>query len=336
MKTDNSLNANSLSRDYDLDYVNDALIHAPESNLSNETLSFLNTVATTMVNELEPVRISTKPQFSYFSGNPLAVALGFFQQISNDLAYDKIQHLLNNSDACSVQLNIGNQSRGVVNVEGNRTDIRVETTNTSEDIFVSIHELAHTLDLDPTTSNGSNPTRDTLGEVAPIVYELIASQELVGSTAINLNDSQQITEQLSQIMYLDTLESAVRLALVKKQRNNWSGRVDRYDLADQINDLGVDNTTIATLIDRAESHFKTGYKPYRYMIAQLLAPTIYNDYTTNQSETLANLNAFQSAVSNNDLSTALTSIGLKINHLDLGQLIETVNCFNNAYAKIAI
>ena len=310
-----------LISDGDLEFVNEALVNCPESHFGNEQRKILGDIASSIIANADQPKIDESYQFAEFTGNPLAVALGFYQQIGNPLMADRAQALLDGlDDRFDVVLAADKHSTGFVKTTDQKSTIYINQNRTTEDIFTAIHEIAHPFDLDDQTSNGSNPTRDVLGEVTPIALELIACSQLTKTGAINPLDAKSKIAELHQATYYNATETKLRLDLLDKTQRSWTGKISHRDFTETVEQLGIDDESLHIFLNRAASHIRADYRPYRYMIARLLSPKIYRGYQDNPSATMACLNDFQNAVSNDNLSLALRSIDVRLDDLNLAEL----------------
>lgn len=310
-----------LISDGDLEFVNEALVDFPESHFGNEQRKILGDIANSIIANANQPKIDESYQFTEFTGNPLAVALGFFQQINNPLMASKVQALLDGfDDRFSVELTNDRRSTGNVKTANHKSIICISQNGTTEDIFTAIHEIAHPFDLDTHTPSGNNPARDVLGEVVPIALELIACDQLAENGAITSSDATSKVAELCQATYYNTVETKLRLDLLDRTQRSWTGKIDHPEFARAIEQLNIDKKALPLFLNRSASHIRTDYRPYRYMIARLLSPKIYRHYQANPTETMANLNNFQHAISNNNIESALHSIDIELDSLNLSEL----------------
>lgn len=310
-----------LISDGDLEFANRALANCPEAYFDRQHQELLDNIATSIIANSNQPKIDEVYKFSKFNGNPLAVALGFFQQISNPLMVSKAQALLDGfDDRFSVELTNDRRSTGNVKTVNHKSTICINQNGTTDDIFTAIHEIAHPFDFDIHTPSGNNPTRDVLGEVAPITLELIACDQLVEDGAVTPSDTTSKVAELCQATYYNTIETKFRLNLLDRARRSWTGKINHREFAKAIEQLGIGEKTIPLFLNRSASHIRTDYRPYRYMIARLLSPKIYLDYQTDPARTMANLNNFQHAISDNNIESALHSIDVELDSLNLPEL----------------
>lgn len=310
-----------LISDDDLEFANRALANCPEVHFNRQHQELLDSIATSVIANANRPKIDEAYEFSKFSGNPLAVALGFFQQIDNPPMADRAQALLDGlDDRFSVELTNDRRSTGNVKTANHKSIICISQNGTTEDIFTAIHEIAHPFDLDTHTPSGNNPARDVLGEVVPIALELIACDQLAENGAITSSDATSKVAELRQATYYNTVETKLRLDLLDRTQRSWTGKVDHPEFARAIEQLNIDKKALPLFLNRSASHIRTDYRPYRYMIARLLSPKIYRHYQANPTGTMTNLNNFQHAISNNNIESALHSIDVELDSLNLPEL----------------
>ena len=234
---------------------------------------------------------------------------------------DRAQALLDGlDDRFDVVLAADKRSTGFVKTVDQKSTICINQNGTTEDIFTAIHEIAHPFDFDNKSADGSNPTRDTLGEVAPIALELIACDQLTKNGAITLSDAESKIAELRQATYYNAVETKFRLNLLDRAHRSWTGKIDHREFIDAIEQLKMEKNTIPLFLNRTANHIRADYRPYRYMIARLLSPKIYQDFQADPAKTITNLNNFQRAVSNNNLELALSSVGVESDNLNLPEL----------------
>ena len=205
--------------------------------------------------------------------------------------------------------------------------VSIGRNGTTDDIFTAIHELAHTIDLDARTPDGNNRTRHLLGEVAPIAYEMIASHVLMRNQAITQHDSQLRQRLMAATLYRDTVESYIRLELVSLQRSSWSNSIETRDIINVVDSLGINATQARELAMRLNHHVQTGYQPHRYMIANLLVPTIVSGYQ-HGTMSISQLEQFQQRVKDDKFDGSLHSLNITANRQSIDELITNINTFN--------
>lgn len=323
MRILNSYNSaeKKLISDDDLEFANRALANCPEVHFNRQHQELLDSIATSVIANANRPKIDEAYEFSKFSGNPLAVALGFFQQIDNPPMADRAQALLDGlDDRFDVVLAADKHSTGFVKTTDQKSTICINQNGTTEDVFTAIHEIAHPFDFDNKSADGSNPTRDTLGEVAPIALELVACDQLTKNGAITSSDAESKIAELRQATYYNAVETKFRLNLLDRAHRSWTGKIDHREFIDAIEQLKIEKNTIPLFLNRTANHIRADYRPYRYMIARLLSPKIYQDFQADPAKTITNLNNFQRAVSNNNLELALQSVGVEPDNLNLSRL----------------
>lgn len=323
MRILNSYNSaeKKLISDDDLEFANRALANCPEVHFNRQHQELLDSIATSVIANANQPKIDEAYEFSKFSGNPLAVALGFFQQIDNPPMADRAQALLDGlDDRFDVVLAADKHSTGFVKTTDQKSTICINQNGTTEDVFTAIHEIAHPFDFDNKSADGSNPTRDTLGEVAPIALELIACDQLTKNGAITSSDAESKIAELRQATYYNAVETKFRLNLLDRAHRSWTGKIDHREFIDAIEQLKMEKNTIPLFLNRTANHIRADYRPYRYMIARLLSPKIYQDFQADPAKTITNLNNFQRSVSNNNLELALQSVGVEPDNLNLSRL----------------
>lgn len=323
MRILNSYNSaeKKLISDDDLKFANRVLANCPEAHFNRQHQKLLDSIATAIIANASQPKIDEVYEFFKFNGNPLAVTLGFFQQIDNPPMADRAQALLDGlDDRFDVVLAADKRSTGFVKTTDQKSTICINQNGTTEDIFTAIHEIAHPFDFDNKSADGSNPTRDTLGEVAPIALELIACDQLTKNGAITLSDAESKIAELRQATYYNAVETKFRLNLLDRAHRSWTGKIDHREFIDAIEQLKMEKNTIPLFLNRTANHIRTDYRPYRYMIARLLSPKIYQDFQVDPAKTMADLNNFQRAVSNNNLELALQSVGVEPDNLNLPRL----------------
>ena len=285
--------------------INRLVQHLPEQYMNRADRQTLSDIAHQMADHLSPVEMPPVVNFESFHGNPLAVALGFFYDTSSHQTAEYIQNV----------------------IDGGNPQIRVGKNSTTDDIFTAIHELVHTIDLDGHTPDGNNRTRHLLGEVAPIAYEMIASHVLMRNRAITPHDSQLKQRLMAATLYRDTVESYIRLELVSRQHSSWSNGIETCDIAHIIDSLGMNVTQARELAMLLNHHVQVGYQPHRYMIANLLVPTIVDEYQQDSSS-ISKLEQFQQCVKNNQFDDALTTLSITANEQGIDELVANINTFN--------
>lgn len=323
MRMLNSYNSaeKKLISDDDLEFANRALVNCPEAHFNRQHQELLDSIATSVIANANRPKIDKIYEFSKFNGNPLAVTLGFFQQIDNPPMADRAQALLDGlDDRFDVVLATDKRSTGFVKTTNQKSTICINQNGTTEDIFTAIHEIAHPFDFDNKSADGSNPTRDALGEVAPIALELIACDQLTKNGAITLSDAESKIAELRQATYYNAVETKLRLNLLDRAHRSWTGKIDHREFIDAIEQLKMEKNAIPLFLSRTANHIRADYRPYRYMIARLLSPKIYQDFQVDPAKTMADLNNFQRAVSNNNLELALSSVGVEPDNLNLPRL----------------
>ena len=312
--------------------INRLVHHLPEQHMDRADRQTLSDIAHQMADHLSPVEMPPVVNFESFHGNPLAVALGFFYDTSSHQTAEYIQNVIDGGNPqIRVDLHSGlnNKNDGVVATNNYQSVVSISENSTTDDIFIAIHELAHTIDLDTRTPDGNNRTRHLLGEVAPIAYEMIASHVLMKNQAIAPHDSQLKQRLMAATLYHDTVESYIRLELVSLQRSSWSNSIETRDIISVVDSLGINATQARELAMRLNHHVQVGYQPHRYMIANLLVPTIVDEYQQDSSS-ISKLEQFQQCVKNNQFDNALTTLSITANEQGIDELITNINAFNRA------
>ena len=312
--------------------INRLVHHLPEQHLDWVERQALSNIARQMASRLNPVEMPPVVNFESFHGNPLAVALGFFYDTSSHQTTRYIQDIVDGKNP-QIRINRYSESNGknegVVATNNYQSVVSIGGSSTIDDIFTAIHELAHTIDLDGHTPDGNNRTRNLLGEVAPITYEMIASQSLMRNQAITPHDSQLKQRLMVATLYRDTIESYVRLELVNRQHSSWSSSIETRDIADIVDSLGMNATQARELAMHLNHHVQTGYQPHRYMIANLLMPTIASSYQ-HGTMTISQLEQFQRCIRDDKFDNALHSLSIMANEQSIDELITNINAFNRA------
>lgn len=312
--------------------INRLVHHLPEQHLDWVERQALSNIARQMASRLNPVEMPPVVHFESFHGNPLAVALGFFYDTSSHQTAEYIQNVIDGGNPqIRVDLHSGlnNKNDGVVATNNYQSVVSISENSTTDDIFIAIHELAHTIDLDTRTPDGSNRTRHLLGEVAPIAYEMIASHVLMKNQAIAPHDSQLKQHLMMATLHRDTIESYVRLELVNRQHSSWSNGIETCDIAHIIDSLGMNVTQARGLAMRLSHHVQAGYQPHRYMITNLLMPTIVSKYQHGVMS-INHLEQFQRCVRDDKFDDALHSLSIMANEQSIDELITNINAFNRA------
>lgn len=208
-----------------------------------------------------------------------------------------------------------------VHNNGKRTVMFIPLNGTIEDIYLLVHEISHTFDLN-IENDSRNGTRNILGEVTPAVFEALLSEYFIKSG----NKKQDVyrREKGGTISkYDDGVETYTKLVLMDLIKRKGEITIEDIQKIQKEANLGTD--TIKYILGRLlNSPADVDYRA-RYMIAQLAYPYIVDKYKREPQKTMEEIKKYFRAIQENDFGNALESLGLSVEEHTIDLLISINN-----------
>lgn len=212
-----------------------------------------------------------------------------------------------------------------VHNNGKRTVMFVPLNGNIEDIYLLVHEISHTFDLN-IENDSINGTRNILGEVTPAVFEALLSEYLI-KNGINIQDILRKEKGGTISKYDDAVETYAKLVLMNLMKSK--GEITIEDIQEIQKKSNLGTNTIKYILGRMlESPEDVDYRA-RYMTAQLIYPYMADKYKNNSQQTIQEMKQYFKAIQENNFEKSIQSLGLSLE----GNTIDVLLDISNARIK---
>ncbi len=283
-----------------------------------------------------PNRHNEPPQTKVDSETIKKIALDFFKSIDEEL-YQKAKAIIEGKSEIEFRMYQKDEvedydkkeegefpefSRsGAVHTNGKRTVMYIPLEGTIEDVYILVHEISHTFDLN-IENDSRNATRNLWGEVTPAIFEAFLSEYLM-KNGYQTQEISRVEKGRIISRYDDSVETYAKLVLMNLMKRN--GKITLEDIQQIQKETNLGTDKIKYILDRIiRSPQSVDYRA-RYMLGQLIYPYVVGKYISNSAQTMEDLKKFFSAIKEDNFGEAFESLGLPIEEKSLDMLIEANN-----------
>ena len=270
-------------------------------------------------------------------------ALNFFKSIDDEL-YDRAKAILEGRDE-NVEINFVNarddknwyeesdvrtqSGKSVINILTQQElarDQRLEPDMcTLEDLFILVHEISHTFDINYTSKESEEktsaitPTRDFYGESTPIAFETLLTEYLIENTEYPIDAiEQRYYRRINDLYDMTSIQYAkLLLAKVKEQ----AGEITNDNLQEFIQKNGLGLNYARYIISRINDDPQSFMGRNKYPIAGLISPQIVKVYRESGSTAIKE---YLTAVKSDSQEELLKTLGVTMDEDGISKLVSQV------------
>lgn len=256
------------------DYIHKCIIC--ERDYTNYELLYL--ISRGVIENIREPYFRIQKNEKYFSKEQtIKIALEFYKNLDKEL-YEKVKNIIEGKSDIRFKIYNYDPKSDSEKVDDEGLPIYSKTpmflkyyekkilylpcNETIEDVYVLIHELAHTLDY----VKNDNFTRNFLTEVTPNCVEVILRDYLLKNKIVSLNDNLNSEKEKIFSLYDTSLNTLAKLELIfVKLRNK---EIKQEDIINLQKKYGINNNRVKYILDDIMKSRSNVYYGARYMVSR--------------------------------------------------------------------